>query len=186
MASRPLSRRRRFFLPETSQPRLLLRAHLATGVVVVVLAVAVYVIGDRNLGASYYEAHLAIHNVRELLLPVLVVAALFGFILNLAWLVFYTHRIAGPLYRLSRVFRQVRDGRIPRAVHFRKGDLIPEVADEATEAFRALRTCLVEAHQALDALEEVAAEIPEAQQNGAFRRHLAELRGALHRFQFEE
>jgi len=186
MASRPPYRRRRFFLPETSQPRLLLRAHLATGAVVVLLTVAVYVIGDRNLGASYYEAHLAIRNVRELLLPVLVVAALFGFILNLAWLVFYTHRIAGPLYRLTQVFRQVRDGHIPNTVRFRQGDLIPEIAEEATEAFRALRTYLVEARQALDALEEVAATIPEAQQNEAFRRHLAELRGALQRFELDE
>lgn len=150
------------------------------------LAVTLYVASDRNLGEAYYAAHLVIRNVRELLLPVLVVAALFGFILNLAWLVFYTHRIAGPLYRLTRVFQNLREGRIPKAVRFRRGGLIPEVAEEATTAFQALREGVQQAQQALDALEREAARIPAAWQDEAFRRALAELRGVLNRWTLED
>ena len=46
----------------------------------------------------------------------------------------YSHRIAGPLYRLTQDLKGMTEGKAIRDVRFRKGDFFPEIA-EAFNAF---------------------------------------------------
>lgn len=45
------------------------------------------------------------------------------------WGLLLSHRVAGPLYRLSKHLSSVASGDTLSDVHFRKGDFFPEVAD---------------------------------------------------------
>ncbi len=50
-----------------------------------------------------------------------------------------THRIAGPVYRMKMVLRQVAAGELPPSVRFRDHDYLKDLAEEATTALAALR-----------------------------------------------
>ena len=50
-----------------------------------------------------------------------------------------SHRLAGPLFRLERHLKTVGEGGEPADVHFRKGDLYRQLADECNKVMARLR-----------------------------------------------
>jgi signal transduction histidine kinase len=56
-----------------------------------------------------------------------------------------SHRLAGPLYRLERHLKQVGEGGEPADVHFRKGDLYRELADECNKVMARMRAAAAKA-----------------------------------------
>ena len=52
--------------------------------------------------------------------------------------IIFSHKIAGPLYKLVKYFKLIQDGENPGKLFFRKGDYFPEVADEFNNAFNNL------------------------------------------------
>jgi hypothetical protein len=51
---------------------------------------------------------------------------------------FFSHRIAGPLYRLNQHMREVALGRTTQGVHFRDGDFFLEVAESYNSQLKTL------------------------------------------------
>lgn len=47
--------------------------------------------------------------------------------------IFFTHKIAGPLYKLKSHLQQIREGEIIRPLTFRSGDYFHDVAEEVSE-----------------------------------------------------
>lgn len=47
--------------------------------------------------------------------------------------ILFTHRIAGPMYKLKKYLSDLRDGRIQGELYFRGGDYFQDVADEVNE-----------------------------------------------------
>ena len=58
----------------------------------------------------------------------------FGFaILSFFGCIFFSHKIAGPLYKLQKHLRAFREGVTPGRLYFRKGDYFQDVADDLNE-----------------------------------------------------
>lgn len=55
-----------------------------------------------------------------------------GVFLSLAFLIsiFLSHRVAGPLYKLGRYFREAKDGNIEQKLFFRKNDYFQELVGD--------------------------------------------------------
>ena len=53
--------------------------------------------------------------------------------------IFLSHRIAGPLYRLERHLHEVGEGKEPKDVKFRKGDLYQHLAEACNKVMARLR-----------------------------------------------
>jgi nitrogen fixation/metabolism regulation signal transduction histidine kinase len=53
--------------------------------------------------------------------------------------VIFSHRIAGPLYRLQRHLKAVAAGAEPGDVKFRRGDLYQELAEACNELMARMR-----------------------------------------------
>lgn len=49
--------------------------------------------------------------------------------------VFLTHKIAGPMFKLTNYLRGIAQGTPPSMISFRNGDNFPEVAEEVNSAF---------------------------------------------------
>ncbi|OIQ18296.1 MAG: hypothetical protein BM556_08525 [Bacteriovorax sp. MedPE-SWde] len=47
--------------------------------------------------------------------------------------ILFTHKIAGPMYKLKKYLTNLRDGRIEGSLYFRGGDYFQDVADEVNE-----------------------------------------------------
>jgi len=69
----------------------------------------------------------------------------------------YTHRIAGPVYRVRKHLREAAEGRLPdHPVHLRKRDHFKELAGDLNrcmETMKGYRSALLEAASAIEALE---------------------------------
>ena len=53
--------------------------------------------------------------------------------------IFFSHKIAGPLYKLKMFLTNIREGSSDREVHFRKGDYFLEIADEVNKTLHYLQ-----------------------------------------------
>lgn len=49
--------------------------------------------------------------------------------------VFFSHKIAGPLYKLQKHLKLIREDNNPEKLFFRKGDYFQELADDVNETF---------------------------------------------------
>lgn len=48
--------------------------------------------------------------------------------------IFVSHKIAGPMYKLSNFFKNIADGNKPEELYFRSGDNFQEIADDYNHA----------------------------------------------------
>ena len=118
-------------------PRFQLKFSLLMGVLIVLSNLAYpiiiyqyieYLIGFINETSTFKDFDLA-QERRQVLTMLftshIVYAALIGVLC-----IFFSHKIAGPLYKLKMFLTNIRQGDSIREVHFRKGDYFLEIADE--------------------------------------------------------
>jgi hypothetical protein len=51
-----------------------------------------------------------------------------------------SHRIAGPMYKLTKYLAELREGKEVGELYFREGDYFPEVADEINKTIKYLNS----------------------------------------------
>ncbi|MBT3315906.1 MAG: methyl-accepting chemotaxis protein [Anaerolineae bacterium] len=130
--------RRKYFLRDSSQPRLLLGIELIFFTLLIVSGIIFYLVANQDLTASYYQAHLKIKNLKDNLLPILIGLNLAGLAVGAVLAVFFTHRISGPLYRLNCVMKEIGQGDFDHVIRFRNGDELKDVEAAACEMLRGL------------------------------------------------
>ncbi len=175
--------RRKYFLPDSSQPRLLLGIELIFFILLVISGFIFYLVANQDLTASYYQAHLKINNLRNILLPTLIALNLAGLIVGAVLALFFTHRIAGPLYRLSRIMRNIGTGNLDHVIKFRKGD-------EMKEMERATETMLLGLNQRIQTIKKRSDHLEELAKTDAaptaLREEISRLQQALSDFVLSE
>ena len=72
-------------------------------------------------------------NKREDLLEMLILYQVLASLLIFIGCVIFTHRIAGPLFKLKKHLQEFRNEGLKRKLVFRKGDFFHDVADEVNE-----------------------------------------------------
>ena len=132
--------RKRFFLWKSSQPRLLAGIEIIFISLLLISGVIFGIVANRDLTESYSKAHLIIRNTLEILVPSLALVNIAGLIVSVVLAILFTHRIAGPVYRLCRILEQVGRGDLTQAVKFRKNDELTELDDAATGMILGLRS----------------------------------------------
>lgn len=98
------------------------------------MAVAFYLTNQQDIGPTYGEGFRMLNQLREdifyksvLIYGVIVLLMLAGII---AISLFYSHRVAGPVYRLGLFAAEIRDGNLKNDVFLRRDDVIHPLADE--------------------------------------------------------
>lgn len=127
----PNNRRRRLIVDPVQQTRMLLGIALAPSIILAVTACAmswIYVEIDATLERSGTQA--------PLLLAAFLGAScfLFAAIAALLWHGLKTsHRVYGPIYRISKCVDEVRQGRFATRIKLRDGDHLTELADKLND-----------------------------------------------------
>ena len=119
--------RRKYFLRDSSQPRLLLGIELIFFTLLIISGIIFYLVANQDLTTSYYQAHLKIKNLKDNLLPILIGLNLAGLVAGAVLAVFFTHRISGPLYRLNKIMKAISQGNLNHVIKFRNGDELKDV-----------------------------------------------------------
>ena len=125
--------RKQFFIWKSSQPRLLAGIEIIFFILLLVSGGIFAFVANRDLTETYFKAHLTIRNTLDILVPSLVVVNFLGLIASVVAAIFFTHRIAGPVYRLCSILQKIGQGDLAQIVKFRKGDELTELDDAATE-----------------------------------------------------
>jgi hypothetical protein len=104
-------KRRRYFLPGTEQPGLLRALFLIWLATTAAAGLVLYLGASRAIDAETYRAHArALRETGQLFLPFLLAGNLLAALAVLVLGIFYTHRVAGPIYQIERRLGQFRDG----------------------------------------------------------------------------
>ncbi len=119
-------------------------------------ALIIYFLLDEPLKTVYFESLSAIHYAGEIV-NVCIGATLLAQCLILGIILFFiglyaSHRLAGPMYRMLLVSRELKNGKLPARVKFRKTDRIHQVAEAANEMTARVRR---QAHQAKAAADHI-------------------------------
>ena len=105
----------------------------------VVLTGSLYISTHPNLQGDLEQTQAFVRNIQALMVPILVLINAVGILVSVALLVLYTHRIAGPVYSLGRIFHSITTGDLSQEIRFRKGDYLMEVAQGGNAAIEHLR-----------------------------------------------
>lgn len=127
------NKRKKYFLSKSTQPKLLLGVATLFLVLVVIAGGLFYLLANKELSTEYYKAHSTLRNVMENLLPWLLLVNFLGMVVVLFLAVFYTHRIAGPTYRIQQDLRKIGQGILTTRVRTRKKDQLKELEAEINE-----------------------------------------------------
>jgi methyl-accepting chemotaxis protein len=132
------NRRKKYFLSKGTQPGLLLGVTALVLILVIIAGGLFYLLANRELSIEYYKAHSSIRYVMKNLLPWLLLVNLLGIMVALFLAVFYTHRIAGPLYRVQKDIRKIGEGFLTTRVKTRKGDQLKDLETEVNNMIQEL------------------------------------------------
>jgi methyl-accepting chemotaxis protein len=125
-SSKPFTRRV-YFIRDSSQPHLILGIQMIYLLLVFFSGIVFYIVVNYNLSGDLSRP-LDGHDTLDLLLPTLIFLNAIGLIATSIISIFFTHRIAGPVYRLRQIMRDVGDGNLSQFAQFRKEDELQELA----------------------------------------------------------
>lgn len=130
-------------LPKSLPFKFVLKLILVIALGVSVSVLLIYYSGQVFLGDSYSESIKTLHMANRILLRNSIIIYVFTAVLimgGIAFLsLFYSHKIAGPVYRLSVSARKIAGGDLTVHVKLRDGDAIHPLAralNDMTEAYR--------------------------------------------------
>lgn len=173
-----MHKRTRFFLPGTEQPRMLSTLLLVWLLVTVSAAALLYIGANRDIETRTYSAHFkALRATGDVFLPYLLVANLLAAAAVLVAGLFYTHRVAGPIYQIEKRLGKLREGDLRVVFAVRKGDRFQSLTHALNDATGALRARLQRVRDAAGRLEAAGTASAEGQ------KAMRELRQSLEELQ---
>ena len=122
-------------------------------------AFSLYFYSQQTLTTAFVNSKLRVMNTSEFLLPALilislVVTAVVSFVSGLRLLLF-SHRIAGPLYRLEKSAQAIGGGNLNLQIRLRSGDELQEFARSMDGMVRELRSRAVQIKKHSDRLQDI-------------------------------
>lgn len=102
-------------------------------------ALILFLYARQEIGESYYEAHIKIRYVSDLLWPVVLAGSAVSLVSGMLLAIFLPQKIAGPIFHIERDLEEVREGDLTVRITLRKGDVFQDLADNLNQTFQALR-----------------------------------------------
>ncbi len=136
-------RRRTYWIDLKTQGPFLLRLGAIWTAGLLLLCVLLYYLSDEELGRSFYSVHLRIRNSWKILLPAVLlsggISSLVTIGLTMLFAVRESHRLGGPVFKFTRLFRELKEGSFDPEFRFRKDDLLAPLGDSYRDALEANR-----------------------------------------------
>ncbi len=105
----------------------------------IIAALILYFYASREVGDSFYQAHVEIRRVSDLLLPVIGVGSLVSFLSGLAIIIFLPQKIAGPIFRIEKDLKAVEQGDLTKQIKLRSKDIMQDLSDSINTTVGSLR-----------------------------------------------
>jgi methyl-accepting chemotaxis protein len=120
------NKRRNYFINKKFQAEFISKFCILICLACVLMGIIVYVSSAKTVTTSFENLRLVVKSTADFILPALLLSSLAAaIIVSLACigvLLFISHRIAGPLYRLERSLEQIADGDLTVETRLRSTD----------------------------------------------------------------
>ena len=131
--SEPNNRRKCYFIEKTFQTKFILRFLLIALIASVASAFVFYLFVANDISASFNKAHIDLRNTWQIFLPALIVIGSLTFIISATISIFmmnrFSNKIAGPLYRLEQLTKEIASGNLDVQVKLREHDQVMPLAE---------------------------------------------------------
>jgi len=144
----------------------------------VVAALVLYFYSRHEVAASFYDAHIKIRRVSDLLLPVVAAGTFVSLLGGMLLALFLPQKIAGPLFRIENNLRELGAGNLKIFVKLRGGDTLDDFADTVNSSASGLR----ERFQALKDAQEALEKALDGNQDPEVTKTLARQKAAMNLF----
>lgn len=104
-----------------------------------VAAAILFYYARQEIGNSFYEAHIRIRYVSDLLVPVVIAGSLVSLISGTILAIFLPQKIAGPIFRIEEDLRKIQQGHRDKVIKLRQGDPLQDFAETINTTVVALR-----------------------------------------------
>lgn len=135
--------RRKYWIDLRTQGPFLLKLGVIWTAGLLILSLLLYYLSDEELGRSFYSVHLRIRNTWQILLPAVLVSGGVSFFVTIGLTMLFavreSHRLGGPVFKFTRLFRQLAAGSFDPEFRFRKGDLLAPLGESYRQALEANR-----------------------------------------------
>jgi len=129
------NRRKKFYLKDGGQARLLRGFAILALILIITASGLFYFLANENLENATYKAHFsALRSTMQMLLPYLFIVNIIGLLVVVFLAIFYTHRIAGPAYRLANDIKKLGDGDLTVKTNLRRLDHLKNLAEQLNSA----------------------------------------------------
>lgn len=159
--------RRKYLIDRSYQLRLIIQIVILVVVATSVSAVATFFLANREVSAAFYLAHRDTWDLKELLLPVITGTSLVTFILVSAISAVValreSHRIVGPVGRITGALKDLATGRISFVGMLRKDDVLKGLDDDINTLSENLARLDGRLREALDELKKEIARLSESE-----------------------
>jgi len=159
--------RKRYLVDRNYQMRLILQIVILVVVATSVSAVATFILANREVSTAFYLAHRDTWDLKELLLPVITGTSLVTFLLvsGISALIALreSHRIVGPVGRLTSALSDLAQGRISFVGALRKDDVLKGLDDDINTLSENLARMDGRLREALDELKKEIAGLRESE-----------------------
>lgn len=95
----------------------------------VVAAIILYLYSSQEIGGSFYDAHIKIRRVSDLLLPVIIAGSFVSLLSGTIVALFLPQKIAGPVFRIEQDLKEIQAGNLKKEIVLRKGDPLRDLAE---------------------------------------------------------
>lgn len=118
---------------------------LAVVVSSVVAAIILYFYARQEVIGSFFDAHVKIRRVSDLLLPVVIAGSAVSLVVGVFLSLFLPQKIAGPIYRIEQGLEKIGSGDLTTTVNLRDHDILKDLADNVNQTTASLRRQVHEA-----------------------------------------
>jgi len=155
-------RRHQRYIKRSFQRRFIIQFCLLMVLGCLAFGAGLYLYATRTLTTAFIDSKLRVMSTAQFLLPALAICTLAVAaalaLLAAARLLFFSHRIAGPLYRLEKTAQAIGNGDLSAEVRLRRGDELQDFAHSMDGMAADLRALVREVHAQTQRLQEILAQ----------------------------
>jgi methyl-accepting chemotaxis protein len=141
-----------------------------------IAALVLYFYARTEITGSFFEAHVKIRRVSDLLLPVVIAGSVVSLVSGIILSLFLPQKIAGPIYRIEKDLLPIQEGDLTSLIQLREGDVLKDLVVELNKTTNEIRTKVQNSKAALAELAEALVALPE---NSQIQDRIQDLQHAL-------
>lgn len=118
---------------------LLCKVLIAVAISALLAACVLYFYARQEIVGSFFDAHVKLRRVSDLLLPVIAVGSMVSLLAGGFLALFLPQRIAGPIYRIELGMKEVEAGDLTTDIKLRNEDTLQDFAENVSRTVESVR-----------------------------------------------